>query len=157
MSLSNPNIELTEAQESDRQFFVYVHHTAYRFVIEEMFGWDDELQHNYANAAFDSDNIYLIMLNGEKVGVVGVDILPDHVWLKQLFILPDRQRRGVGSFVVNWATETARQAGKDLRLQTLKANIGALRFYQTLGFELNEESDRHWKLSLRVDPTSRAR
>jgi len=148
MPLNKQNIVLTEAQESDRSFFIKVHHTAYRSVIEEMFGWDSELQLDYANAAFDSKNIHVIWLDKEKVGVVGIDIKSDHVWLKQLFLLPEQQRKGVGSFAVQWCIEIARKHQKDLKLQTLKSNSGAVVFYQKLGFELIEDSDVHWKLSL---------
>ena len=124
---------------------------AYRGVIEEMFGWNAALQRDYATAAFDSGNIHLIWFNTEKIGVIGLDVKHDHVWLKQLFILPDYQRKGVGSFAVNWAIEIANSVGKDLRLQTLKANTGAKQFYQGLGFSLEEETELHWVLSLPSD------
>lgn len=149
----NENIILTAALEPDRFFFIEVHHTAYRTVIEDMFGWDDELQHNFANSAFESDNIHIIWLDGEKIGVVGLDVMPDHVWLKQLFILPEHQRKGVGSFIVTWAIEIARNVDKELKLQTLKSNSGAVKFYQKHGFELIEETDVHKKLSLRTGAT----
>jgi len=149
--MSHLNVILTAAQETDRVFFVEVHHAAYRSVIEAMFGWDVELQRNYANAAFDSGSIHIISLEGEDIGVVGIDIMPDHVWLKQLFILPRQQRKGVGSFVVNWAIEIGRKVGKDVRLQTLKVNSGAVQFYQKHGFELVEETAAHWKLSRHLD------
>ena len=32
------------AAEEDRAFFIHVHHTAYRDVIEDMFGWDEKRQ-----------------------------------------------------------------------------------------------------------------
>lgn len=32
------NLKYTLATEEDRAFFIYVHHTAYRDTIEEMFG-----------------------------------------------------------------------------------------------------------------------
>jgi len=148
MPLNKQSIELVEAQESDRAFFVSVHHAAYRSVIEAMFGWDAELQVEYANTAFDSKNIHLICLDGVRVGVVGFDFRPDHVWLKQLFILPDYQRNGVGSFTVSQIIGIARTAKKALRLQTLKSNSGAVKFYQKLGFELEDETEVHWKLLL---------
>lgn len=145
------NVTLTEAVDTDKCFFIDVHHAAYRCVIEEMFGWNAALQRDYATAAFDSGNIHLIWLHTEKIGVIGLDVKHDHVWLKQLFILPEYQRKGVGSFAVNWAIEIANTVGKDLRLQTLKANTGAKQFYQQLGFSLEEETELHWVLSLSSD------
>ena len=120
MHLNKHSIELVEAQESDRTFFVSVHHTAYRSVIEAMFGWDAELQVEYANSAFDSKNIHIIWLDGVRVG----------------------------GFTVSQIIGIARTAKKALRLQTLKSNSGAVKFYQKLGFELEDETEMHWKLLL---------
>ena len=141
------NVTIAEAANTDKSFFIDAHHMAYRGVIEEMFGWNAALQRDYATAAFDSGNIHLIWLATLKIGVIGLDVKHDHVWLKQLFILPDYQRKGVGSFAVNWAIEIANRVGKDLRLQTLKANTGAKIFYQERGFKLEEETELHWVLS----------
>ncbi len=145
------SVTLTEAQESDRAFFIEVHHLAYRTHIEAMFGWDADLQREYANSAFDSENIFIVWLDGEQVGVVGLDILPDFVWLKQLYILPTYQRKGVGGFVVRWAIGISQSRKKELRLQTLKVNVSAVEFYQRYGFEISEETDTHWELSRAVD------
>lgn len=37
---------------ADLDFFIQVHHTAYRSAIESMFGWDERQQDDYAKAAF---------------------------------------------------------------------------------------------------------
>lgn len=47
--------------EEDREFFIKVHHTSYRKVIEEMFGWDEVLQDKYANKAFDEGGMQCLI------------------------------------------------------------------------------------------------
>lgn len=142
-----PNVKFVPTVEEDRSFFVYVHHTAYRDVIEKMFGWDVLLQNSYANASFDDGGIQLIWLKNERIGVVGRDILDDCLWLKELFILPNYQGQGIGSYVVSQAIKQSIELGKELRLRTLKVNLGAKRLYERHGLSVIKETDIHWVMT----------
>ena len=51
--IKNMKIRYEIAYEKHRGFFIHVHHTAYRDIVEEMFGWDKKKQNNLANQAFD--------------------------------------------------------------------------------------------------------
>jgi ribosomal-protein-alanine N-acetyltransferase len=47
-------------------------------------------------------------------------------------VTPERRRRGIGTRLINESAEHCR--GKTLRLEVRVSNIGAQRFYQSLGF-----------------------
>ena len=132
--------------EADRKFFIHVHHTAYRDTIEKMFGWDEALQDGFANKAFDEGGMNIIYHEDERIGVVGWEDFPDYLWLKEVFLLPEFQGQGIGKQIVTLSQERAKKAGKKLRLQTLKANLGAKRLYERCGFNVTEATDTHWKM-----------
>jgi RimJ/RimL family protein N-acetyltransferase len=145
------DVDLVPATESDRAFFVRVHHESYRSTIEQLFGWDDATQDAAAERAFDSGGIHIVMGNSVPVGVVGWEHRDGHVWLKELFILPEHQGRGIGRRVIARVVDGAQ--GQEVRLRTLRPNLGAVRLYRRCGFELTGETDRHRFLAR---PPSRA-
>jgi len=141
-----PRIQFQSAEEEDRAFYIHVHHTAYRSAIEEMFGWDESVQNGFANSAFDGGGIHLIWFEEGRIGVVGWDLMVDCLWLKELYILPEFQRRGIGSYVVQEAIKRSIEVGKNLRLRTLRVNIGAKKLYERLGLLVIHETDIHWTM-----------
>ena len=58
-------------------------------------------------------------------------------WIDQLYVLPDAQRRGAGSELL----DVAKRACERLQLWTFQRNLRARRFYEARGFALVEETD----------------
>jgi GNAT superfamily N-acetyltransferase len=58
-------------------------------------------------------------------------------WIDQLYVLPDAQRRGVGSELL----QVGKGASDRLQLWTFQRNTRARRFYEARGFVLAEETD----------------
>ncbi len=58
-------------------------------------------------------------------------------WVDQLYVLPDRQRRGAGRTLVR----LAQAASPELRLWTFERNLPARRFYEAEGFLAVERTD----------------
>jgi len=74
-------------------------------------------------------------LEGERVvGHVQVVDAGEGIELKNLAVVPERQRRGTGRRLVEAAI--ARAGDRPVRVATAAAGIDALRFYQRLGFRL---------------------
>lgn len=142
------SISYIEATESEREFFIHVHHTSYRDTIEAMFGWDERLQDQHANRAFDEGGMNIIWNNNKRVGVIGWEDRDDHVWLKELFLLPEYQGQGIGSKIIKDTITKARSLAKDVRLRTLKANMRAKELYERHGFVVTEATDIHWNMIL---------
>jgi GNAT superfamily N-acetyltransferase len=58
-------------------------------------------------------------------------------WIEQLYVLPEAQRRGLGTQLVR----VAQNAYDCLQLWTFQRNAQARRFYEAKGFALVEETD----------------
>ena len=58
-------------------------------------------------------------------------------WIDQLYVLPDAQRRGVGTELM----KVAKSSFDCLQLWTFQSNVAARRFYEARGFALVQETD----------------
>ena len=58
-------------------------------------------------------------------------------WIDQLYVLPQAQRRGTGTELL----ETAQRSFDRLQLWTFQRNAGAQRFYEARGFALVRKTD----------------
>ena len=58
-------------------------------------------------------------------------------WIDHLYVLPARQKQGVGEALL----EVAKVAWPDLKLWTFQKNLPARVFYEKRGFSLIEETD----------------
>ena len=139
-------LDYVTATSSDRSFFIHAHHKAYRDTIETMFGWNEVEQDEFAGRAFDQGGIKIICSDNQRVGVVGWEQHPDHIWLKELFILPSEQGHGVGSTVIQHIKAIAERRNLPVRLRTLKANLRAKALYERNGFTVSNQTDIHWNM-----------
>ncbi len=139
-------IDLVPAAEDERTFFRQAHHLAYRDVIEPMFGWDEARQDHYADVDFDERNPHIIRHEGNPVGVLGWQDKEDHIWFGPIFILPEHQNRGIGSFLIKQFIRRAGAENMALRPQTLRMNEKAKQLYERLGFRVVSASEVHWQM-----------
>ena len=151
------SLNFIPAVATDLDFFIHVHHTAYRPVIESMFCWDEQRQDDYAKAAFANGGLTIVWHNHKRVGVFGLDENQDHLWLKEVFLLPIYQNKGIGTQIVTNAITRAHQLGKSLRLQTLKANLGAKRLYERHGLRVTAVTEIHWQMAIDTPTKNAAR
>lgn len=102
----------------------------------EFWGWDDD---------------------GELAGVMGLQDVKDVTLIRHAYVRSHRQRRGVGSGLMNALVARAR---KRLLVGTWAAATWAIRFYERHGFRLvaREEKDRlldaYWTIPARQRETS---
>src|SRR4051812_39375004 len=86
------------------------------------------------------DGVVLVAVEGEEVvGHLQLTAIDRHgtFEIKNMAVLPARQRRGIGRLLVDAALERVRlQSGRAVRVATAAADIGNLRFYQRAGFRL---------------------
>ena len=123
-----------QATESDKAFVREAMRRAYRDVVIHQFGtWDD----NHHNRRFDDKWLYggfeVVELAGESIGAIWTTYEASYVRLRDLFLVPAFQGRGIGSRLMNDELTKARRLGKPLRLRVLKENR-ARALYRRLGF-----------------------
>lgn len=141
-------IEIVPAKESDRDFYILTHHASYRPVIESMFGWDKTRQDEFANHEFDTRNPHIVFHRNDRCGVLGWCDEGEAIRFGPLFILPEFQGRGIGSFLIDIFVEKAKEESKRLYLQTLQRNLRAKKLYESKGFVVTSSSDIYWHLQI---------
>ncbi|MGB3306946.1 MAG: GNAT family N-acetyltransferase [Thermomicrobiales bacterium] len=111
--------------------------------IDALLGWD-EAQH-VANLRADLEQgppLSIIVVGGERVGIVQIVETPDEISLWKIAILPEYQGRGIGTAIVQSLIARSQAAQKPVRLFVFQANRGARRLYERLGFTVVSETDQ---------------
>jgi ribosomal protein S18 acetylase RimI-like enzyme len=134
-------IELRPAGESDRELLWLIQSTAMRPAVEATWGWDEAFQRSYFDEHYGTVPLQIVRVDGRDAGMVCCEVGPDHVFLRNVALLPEFQGQGIGTEV----TEAAGR-GVPLRLQVLKANR-AQRLYARLGFRMYAETPTHLQMS----------
>ena len=75
------------------------------------------------------DGIYIAKDENKIVGMIKIIEKDDHIYLKQLYILPEYQGQGIGLRLLNTI-----ETDKKIYLQVSSSNTGAIRFYIKHGF-----------------------
>lgn len=95
-------------------------------------------------SGFVPEHMRHIELNGQRVGFVTLcpddSSRPHSLKLHHLYLHPDAQRQGIGTWVLQWAKAQASAVQRDITLSALKQS-DANRFYLRHGFVVTGESD----------------
>jgi len=140
------DIQLIPVTEADREFCKKVHHIAYRPVIDKMFEWDDKQQDVFVDSDFDHCNVHIIHYENHPAGAIGWQDKADHLWFGPLFLLPEHQCKGIGSFLLNQFIDKAYIQKRPIRLQTLRQNYKAKKLYEKLGFKVKSSCPIYWQM-----------
>jgi ribosomal protein S18 acetylase RimI-like enzyme len=102
--------------------------------------WDEQKQRETFAAQWKREEVRIISVDGEDAGWLQVAELPTEIRLQKFFILPQFQRAGIGSEVLNRSLVAWRSTGKRVVVRVLKNNP-ARRLYERLGFSVTAEED----------------
>jgi ribosomal protein S18 acetylase RimI-like enzyme len=98
---------------------------------------------------WDVMQVRIITLDGADIGWLQSTTHDDALFLGQLFVEAARQRRGIGTAVMNHLIGDATRARRAMTLGVVKSNP-AKRLYDQLGFHVTHEDDR--KFYMRREP-----
>jgi ribosomal protein S18 acetylase RimI-like enzyme len=101
--------------------------------------WADADQETLFASLWRPDDTRIITLSGQDIGWVEFRRAGDELFLKQLYVAPAYQRRGVGSQVLRLLLEERCKTATSMALFVLKNNP-AFRFYERHGFEVVRET-----------------
>lgn len=135
------NYKLRQATHNDHDFLYHLHIATIRDAVEATWGWDEEFQRRYFEEHWDPGPRQIIVVEGQDVGVVQVEMYQDEIFLALIEVAPEWQGKGIGSTVIRDVQAQAREAGLPLTLHVLKANPKARRLYERLGFVVVEERE----------------
>jgi ribosomal protein S18 acetylase RimI-like enzyme len=143
------DLYIRPAHAADYDWLLDLHHTVYRELIIEEFGyWDDDEEFGLFLQAWETKNIEIIMQQGEAVGMFIVLQQQDYLWLDEIQINPQYQNQGIGSTIIAQLIVRARKLNLSLRLRVLHANKGAYRLYLKLGFRQISRMEHHAVLEI---------
>lgn len=108
--------------------------------ITEIWGWDQKWQENDFKNHFVPENITVIRKEDKAVGYSQIEDLGNQLYIRMLLLLPNYQRRGIGSRLLNAAIAKAKAQSKGIALQVFKVNEEARRFYENHGFQVQGET-----------------
>jgi ribosomal protein S18 acetylase RimI-like enzyme len=138
--------ELRHASDGDREWLYALHCATMRDVVERTWGWDEAWQRAHFDSRFAPAAISVITVAGRDVGVLSLQARPAELYVAALEVAPEMQGRGLGTAVMRRVLADAASRGLPVTLQVLKANEGARRLYERLGFQVTGEVERHLRM-----------
>jgi len=149
-------ITLAPASDEDFEALLLLRMSAMRESLQRLGRFDPQRARERLSRAFEPSHTRHILQGDERVGFVVLlpmpTLVPDHLVLDHLYIAPQAQGQGIGSWVMAQVLDEADRRGLALRVTALKMS-DANRFYQRHGFELQHESvwDAHYLRPTAVD------
>ncbi|CAN5765895.1 hypothetical protein BH20CHL2_BH20CHL2_11330 [soil metagenome] len=137
-----PNWSLEPWRPDETETLFDVHRRAMGPLVEQVWGWDDADQRERFHDFLDP-KMEKIVVGGEIVGMLDVDRADDGLFIGTIDLIPEVQGRGLGSSILNSLLQEADAASVPVRLQVLKFNTRARRWYEALGFGITDETDTH--------------
>lgn len=134
------DITLRAATADDYDFCYRVQKATMQEYVEQTWGWDEAFQQAYFRQRFDPARNQVIVLGGADIGVFAVERRERDIFLAKIYILPEYQRRGIGTGLIKLVLQEAFKEGLPVTLRVLKVNP-ARRLYERLGFAVIEEND----------------
>jgi ribosomal protein S18 acetylase RimI-like enzyme len=144
-------MELRRATAADSDFAYQAKKTALGRCIEQVWGWDEEEQRRLHEDRFARREYRVIQTSGTDVGILVSERLPDCITVYQLFVLPEHQGKGIGTACMERILADAAAVKLPVRLDVLKVNQQARRFYRSLGFRGIGETETHVRMEKREE------
>ena len=126
------NIKLRKSYPNDSDFAYNVKKAVFKKYLDLSTGWNEIEQQQLHSRRFESQDFRVIEYMRKDVGILAIDKKTDYLKLNQLYILPEYQNKGIGSECMLQIMAEAN--GLPIKLQVLKSNPKAIRFYKKLGF-----------------------
>lgn len=136
-------ITLRPATEQDLDFCYQVKKEAMGKYVAEVWGWDEEFQRQFHINDFEVRRPDIVVFRGEDIGTLEVMRHPDHIHLGEFYLLPQYQRQGIGTILLQQVIEESMAYALPVRLEVLKNNpVQAL--YKRHGFVVVGQREHHF-------------
>jgi GNAT superfamily N-acetyltransferase len=101
--------------------------------------WQFDLQRREYDARFPDARYEVVLVDGQRAGRIWVGEDEEQIRLLDISLLPEFQKRGVGTLLLRRLIEEGGSASKPLRHMVFVLNNDAHRFYERLGFVVIED------------------
>lgn len=134
------DVTLRTATTAEGEFAFQVWKAAMEPYIAATWGWDENAQRQRQHEEFSHRPYRIVEVGGHPIGTLIVNHAPDHLYLSGLYLLPEHQRQGYGSRVLEGLLAEGQAHNLPIRLRVLKVNPQARHLYERAGFiALSEE------------------
>ncbi len=141
------DFEFRPVDDRDKEYLRSLHKRCYFGVVSRQFGsWDDAVQAQFFEDEWHPKKMHLLQSNDQLLGMVCWQINDDHIFLDEIQIEPEFQRRGIGTKVISDLASEAHDLRIPLKLKVLKQN-NALPLYLGLGFVETGRTETHIELA----------
>ncbi len=118
-------------------FYAVIDKTMRDFIVATWDRWNEDRVRQESLEDSVSPNARVIEVRDVGVGVSIVERLPTHIQLEQLYLLPEYQRMGIGSALIDELITEASRSQVPIRLRVMVVNP-AKQFYEMFGFIVTE-------------------
>jgi len=136
--------KLRKAEQDDLWLTYEIRKNALGEYVEQTWGWDEEWQREYHVKDFDISITQIIESEGKAVGTLELEEEAGILKITGLYIIDIYQTKGIGTKIMKDILSDNKN--KQIRLQVLKVNPGARKFYEKFGFEITGEEKHHYKM-----------
>jgi GNAT superfamily N-acetyltransferase len=127
-------ITIRPAAEPDTELVALITAEAYRHYVPRIGREPSPMTTDYAGAVRDGQ-AWVAEDDGQPVGIVVLELHPDHLLVENLAVLPAAQGGGVGRQLLARAEELARELGyAEVRLYTHEAMTENIAYYPRRGY-----------------------
>jgi ribosomal protein S18 acetylase RimI-like enzyme len=118
-------------------FYSVIDRTMREFIVTTWGTWNEERVQRESEENSRSLNAQVIQVADISVGVFVVERCPTHIDIEQIYLLPEYQRQGIGTVLLNQLIVEASQHDIPVRLRVMVVNP-AKSFYERFGFVITE-------------------
>jgi len=136
---------LRECSDADAPFVWRTFVAALGPYVTATWGWDEVEQRRRFAEWFVPATHQIVTVDNCDVGFLRVERTPDEIFLASLQLLPEHQRRAIGTEIALQLLEEARASRRSVRLTVLRVNP-ARALYERLGFGVIGETATHFEM-----------
>lgn len=136
-------IHLRPATPLDSDFCYQVKKEAMGQYVTEVWGWDEAFQREFHCRDFELMRPEIVVSRNLDIGTFRITRHIDSIHLCEFYLLPQFQRQGIGTLLLQQVLGEANQKGLPVRLEVLKNNpVQSL--YKRHGFVITGQREHHF-------------
>lgn len=139
----------------DFEFLFDLHKATLGPYVDQVWGWDEDVQRAYLRRNTDFAATKVIVVDGADAGRLDIEERDGDVYVGLIEVAAGCQRRGIGTRVLRSVLDGAFDAGRGVCLNVLKVNPDAHRLYRRLGFVVVAETEIRWRMRAHATGQSR--
>lgn len=144
-------INLRPATEADYEFCYKAKKDALSQYVVEVWGWDEEFQREFHRNYFETTRPDVVVYKNLDIGTFEIVRHADHIHLGDFYLLPQFQRQGIGTILLQQVLDEATENDLPVRLEVLKNNpVRSL--YERHNFVITGQREHHYLMERAATP-----